>query len=144
MTAVNTWGVIGRFANVRNGGAVIDTATFNVTIPQSLVHSNVQGDNAKDGGLTKNSDGTLILAGAHVAGEVESRMDAALDAGCDMGLVCNSRSDAERALVHLQSHPRPASPRLAQMRARRWPGADYKASPQWLQAVRALRAAALI
>ena len=76
----------------------------------------------------------LSMAGAHVAGEVESRVDAALDAGCDMGLVCNNRPDAERAVIHLQNQPRPANPRLAQMRARRWPGADYKASPQWLQA----------
>jgi hypothetical protein len=40
-------------ANVRNGGAIIDTNGFNVTISQPLVHSTISGDNAIDGGLTK-------------------------------------------------------------------------------------------
>jgi autotransporter-associated beta strand protein len=51
-------------AAVRNGGAVVDTAGFNVTIGQSLLHSTVSGDNATDGGLTKVGSGTLILSGA--------------------------------------------------------------------------------
>ena len=50
-------------ANVRNGGAVINTNGFNDTIGQSLVHSTIGGDNAIDGGLTKRSAGTLTLAG---------------------------------------------------------------------------------
>jgi autotransporter-associated beta strand protein len=49
-------------ANVRNGGARIDTAGSTVTISQVLAHSNVSGDNATDGGLTKSGTGTLILA----------------------------------------------------------------------------------
>ena len=49
-------------ANVRNGGAVIDTGTFNDAIAQSLQHSNVGGDAATDGGLTKNGGGTLTLS----------------------------------------------------------------------------------
>ena len=36
-------------ANVRNGGAVIDTNGFNDTIGQALVHSSIGGDNATDG-----------------------------------------------------------------------------------------------
>ena len=52
-------------ANVRNGGAIIDTNGFNVTVAQPLVHSTVAGDNAIDGGLTKVGAGTLTLAGVN-------------------------------------------------------------------------------
>lgn len=52
-------------ANVRNGGAVIDTNNFNVTASQALVHSTIGGDNAIDGGLNKTGAGTLTLAGAN-------------------------------------------------------------------------------
>ncbi len=37
-------------ANVRNGGAIIDTNGNSVTIGQALVHSTIDGDNAIDGG----------------------------------------------------------------------------------------------
>lgn len=49
--------------NVRNGGAVVDTVNFNVTISQPLQHSFIGGDNAIDGGLTKRGNGTLNLTG---------------------------------------------------------------------------------
>ncbi len=52
-------------ANVRNNGAKIDTAGFNVTIGQALMHSAIGGDNATDGGLTKNGTGTLTLSGTN-------------------------------------------------------------------------------
>ena len=48
-------------ANVRNGGAVIDTDGRAITIGQALLHSNIGGDNTTDGGLTKNGNGTLTL-----------------------------------------------------------------------------------
>lgn len=50
-------------ANVRNGGAVIDSNGVDVTIAQPLLHSDLIGDNAVDGGLTKNGGGMLTLAG---------------------------------------------------------------------------------
>ncbi len=50
-------------ANVRNGGAFVDTNGFNLTIGQALEHSNIGGDNASDGGLTKKGSGTLTLTG---------------------------------------------------------------------------------
>jgi autotransporter-associated beta strand protein len=49
--------------NVRNGGAVIDTNSFAVTIAKALTHSTISGDNATDGGLTKTGLGTLTLSG---------------------------------------------------------------------------------
>jgi autotransporter-associated beta strand protein len=52
-------------ANVRNGGALLDTVGFNVTIGQKLQHSTIADDNATDGGLTKNGLGTLTLTGAN-------------------------------------------------------------------------------
>ena len=52
-------------ANVRNGGAVIDTNGKNITIAQNLGHSGIGGDNATDGGLTKHGTGTLTLAGSN-------------------------------------------------------------------------------
>jgi len=52
-------------ANVRNNGAVLNTAGFNVTIGQALQHSAIGGDSAIDGGLAKSGAGTLTLAGAN-------------------------------------------------------------------------------
>ena len=52
-------------ANVRNGGAIIDTAGLNVTIGQTLQHSAIGGDSTIDGGLTKMGNGTLTLSGAN-------------------------------------------------------------------------------
>lgn len=51
--------------NVRNGGAVIDTTNFSVTIYSALQHSSIGGDNAIDGGLTKRGNGTLTLADSY-------------------------------------------------------------------------------
>lgn len=49
--------------NVRNGGVIVDTTNFNVTISSVLQHSIIGGDNATDGGLTKRGNGTLTLSG---------------------------------------------------------------------------------
>jgi autotransporter-associated beta strand protein len=48
-------------ANIRNSGAKIDTAGWNITINQALKHSAISGDLATDGGLTKNGVGKLIF-----------------------------------------------------------------------------------
>ncbi|MEZ0388592.1 MAG: autotransporter-associated beta strand repeat-containing protein [Verrucomicrobium sp.] len=50
-------------ANVRDGGVVIDTNGYDVTIAQNLLHSDIVGDNATDGGLTKNGAGMLTVTG---------------------------------------------------------------------------------
>jgi autotransporter-associated beta strand protein len=50
-------------ANVRNGGAIIDTNGHTVTVAQALVHSDIGGDDSTDGGLAKNGSGNLILSG---------------------------------------------------------------------------------
>jgi autotransporter-associated beta strand protein len=55
--------------NVRNGGAIIDTNGYAITISEGLLHSNVGGDAATDGGLTLNDTaavkGMLTLTGAN-------------------------------------------------------------------------------
>jgi fibronectin-binding autotransporter adhesin len=50
-------------ALVRNGGARVDTNGFDVTLPEALLHSDIDGDAAIDGGLTKLGAGTLTLSG---------------------------------------------------------------------------------
>jgi autotransporter-associated beta strand protein len=50
--------------NIRNAGAVIDTNGNNNLLTAALLHSNIGGDNATDGGLTKSGSGTLTLTGA--------------------------------------------------------------------------------
>lgn len=49
-------------AYVKEGGAVIDTNSYDIFITQGLLHG---GSAAKDGGLTKNSTGTLTLNGVN-------------------------------------------------------------------------------
>lgn len=50
-------------ANVRNYGVTIDTGSFGTIISQALLHSDISGDAATDGGLVKNGTSSLLLTG---------------------------------------------------------------------------------
>jgi len=86
----------------------------------------------------------LSMAGAHVAGSAADRIQAALGAGCDMGLVCNDRAAAEQALVALQRLGVCAPATLARMRGRADASLEYKNNPRWQASIAALKQAELI
>ncbi|HDP90168.1 MAG TPA: beta-N-acetylhexosaminidase [Thioalkalivibrio sp.] len=84
----------------------------------------------------------LSMAAAHVAGSFAQRARKALDAGCDMVLVCNHPDGAREVLDSLEGYDNPVSQvRLARMHGRRpqaW--AELHASARWIQAAGAVAA----
>jgi beta-N-acetylhexosaminidase len=60
----------------------------------------------------------LSMQAACVAGGADARIQAALTAGCDMGLVCNDRAAACIALEGIQNLPLPNQARLERMRGK--------------------------
>jgi beta-N-acetylhexosaminidase len=84
----------------------------------------------------------LLMEGAAVAGDVSDRAEAALEAGCDMVLVCNDFAAISRTLESLERFDNPASHlRLARMHGRNNISRDQlHADPQWHQALEAISA----
>lgn len=60
----------------------------------------------------------LSMQAAGVVGDADARIIAALDAGCDMGLVCNNREAQLLALKAIRHYPMPNQQRLNAMRGR--------------------------
>ncbi|WP_151835152.1 beta-N-acetylhexosaminidase [Acinetobacter ursingii] len=60
----------------------------------------------------------LSMQAACVAGGADARLQAALSAGCDMGLVCNDRSSACLALDSIEHQALPHQQRLERMRGK--------------------------
>lgn len=60
----------------------------------------------------------LSMQAAGVVGDADARIIAALDAGCDMGLVCNNREAQLLALHAIRDYPMPNQQRLNAMRGR--------------------------
>ena len=101
----------------------------------------LRGELAFDGVIFSDD---LSMAGAHVVGDAACRIEAALTAGCDMGLVCNDRAAAELALSALQRLKVEPPKGLGRMRRQAFPGVEYRQSPRWLAALGSLRDAQLI
>ena len=61
----------------------------------------------------------LEMAGAQSAGDIVARADAAIDAGCDVVLLCNDFAAMDDLLAHFGAPPQPSlARRLARMQGR--------------------------
>lgn len=83
----------------------------------------------------------LSMQAAGVAGNYADRAEMALQAGCDMVLVCNHTDAAQQVLESLDDYTNPASQmRLIRMHGRgKIERAELMASAQWKQAVDAVK-----
>lgn len=83
----------------------------------------------------------LSMAGAGGAGDHAARARAALEAGCDLVLLCNDPESADRLLPALEDRPPPSPKRLERMR-RRGGGRDLRKSVAFREAQESLGALA--
>jgi beta-N-acetylhexosaminidase len=85
----------------------------------------------------------LNMEGARVAGDIVQRGQAAIDAGCDMVLVCNNPAAADRLLSDLQARPSPMTlARLARLHGHPGPPgmAELRKAESYAKAVHAIAA----
>ncbi len=82
----------------------------------------------------------LAMAAAEEQGNFSQRAHAAIDAGCDMVLVCNNRSAAEEVVEALADHSNPVTQlRLLRMHGRlNKKRSELPINPRWKKAVDAL------
>lgn len=75
----------------------------------------------------------LGMSGAAVAGDMQARAEAALEAGCDMLLVCNNQAGAAAVLETVKNTAAPATQaRLMRMHGRRAPAlSELRQLEQW-------------
>ena len=75
----------------------------------------------------------ISMAGAEIAGDHVGRTDSAIEAGCDMVLVCNNRDAAVNILDNFKYNPNPASQaRLIRMHGKNKLTVELmKKDPQW-------------
>jgi len=85
----------------------------------------------------------LSMAAAHVAGDYATRAGVALEAGCDMILVCNNPAGADQVLDALGDYHDPvAQARLVRLHGRHQVTLDQlHQTPRWRDAVQALAVA---
>jgi len=78
----------------------------------------------------------IIMAGAHVIGDVVARTKQALHAGCDMILVCNDRAAVIKIIDALTGYRSPASQvRLIRLHGQMiWDWQSLHTDPHWLEA----------
>ncbi len=83
----------------------------------------------------------LSMVGASTAGDIVDRADAALTAGCDMVLICNDPSGAEKVVEALKGQNEPALlSRLARLHGRhRQDRIPPRQDPAWREAVEAVQ-----